>query len=317
MSKQDVFPLSVSSYVADTQHLGLEQHGAYLLILMAMWRAGGELPNDEKMLANICRLTVSKWRKIAGPVMALLTIEGAKITQNRLRKEAENLKQISRANAQNGRAGGIAKSLKTKDADVATASKSLPERQPVATGDANAAIYNKTNISDSEIPKKDSRASRDRGEKLPDDWVPHEKHYQRGAEQGMTRNDVDRCAQRMREWSIANANRREARKSNWNMAFYQFIEPRNARRFGRGGETYGQRSDQPRPAGAPDAFLAAAHRRAGAMHRDNGTSGSGHPNAPPGWREDAPRDPRGGGQTALDLDFDARSQRPVSHDDRR
>lgn len=73
-------PLYVADYLGDTQHLSTEQHGAYLLLLMALWRAGGRLPNDPVKIARIVRLSPSKWSRIADDVMAFFTADGDEIT---------------------------------------------------------------------------------------------------------------------------------------------------------------------------------------------------------------------------------------------
>src|SRR3990167_1333438 len=110
------FPLDVPAYTSDTRHFTLAQHGAYLLILMAMWTNDGHLPNDEKSLARVCGITVARWRSIAFPIMEKLTIEGDMITQKRAKKEYERAMGIGSKKSEAGSLGAIAKRLKRLDA---------------------------------------------------------------------------------------------------------------------------------------------------------------------------------------------------------
>lgn len=86
MSERPYMQLYIADYLGDTQHLSCEQHGAYLLLLMAMWRAGGELPNDDKKLARICRLTLGKWRRVKEDVLPFFEQNENGLTSLRLNK---------------------------------------------------------------------------------------------------------------------------------------------------------------------------------------------------------------------------------------
>jgi uncharacterized protein YdaU (DUF1376 family) len=94
MSSLDGMMLWTDDYLADTMHLTTIQHGAYLLILMAMWRAGGRLPNDERRLAKIARLPLNRWRKIYPEIQELLVFDTQGVTQKRLWQELQKTRSL-------------------------------------------------------------------------------------------------------------------------------------------------------------------------------------------------------------------------------
>jgi uncharacterized protein YdaU (DUF1376 family) len=113
--------LYVADYLGDTQHLSTEQHGAYLLLLMAMWRAGGMLPDDDVKLARMVRLSPARWRKVRPEIITLFDSEDGQISQKRLRAEYEKAQEKSQKRADAGKAGGKAKALKDNKSRLANA----------------------------------------------------------------------------------------------------------------------------------------------------------------------------------------------------
>jgi hypothetical protein len=68
-----------------------------------------------------------------------------------------------------------------------------------------------------------------RGHLCPDDFRPTDKHYAAGETLGLSRKDVDHVCARMHRWSHANANRPVARKMDWSLALYDFMDGSNKR----------------------------------------------------------------------------------------
>lgn len=119
--------LYVADYLGDTRHLTTEQHGAYLLLLMTMWRQGGKLPNDSAKLARIAGVSARRWHLVAVDVMPFFTVcDDGTITQKRLEREHQKAVSISQKRSISGKRGGGAKALNNKSAAPAIASE-LPE----------------------------------------------------------------------------------------------------------------------------------------------------------------------------------------------
>ncbi|TPM28244.1 DUF1376 domain-containing protein [Mesorhizobium sp. B2-3-4] len=114
MSERPFMQLYVSDFVGDTLQLSTEQIGAYMLLLMAMWNAGGTLPDDDARLARVARLPLKRWRAISAELLCFFERKGGEIGHKRLTRELRKAQLKSEARAAAGARGGAATALKTK-----------------------------------------------------------------------------------------------------------------------------------------------------------------------------------------------------------
>lgn len=114
-------PFYVADYLADTTHLSTLEHGAYCLLLMSMWRAGGTLPDDDAKLAKFARMTSAQWARVRATVMHFFDVSEGSVTQSRLAREIAKHSDVVRRRRESGSMGGKAKALKNNEPDLASA----------------------------------------------------------------------------------------------------------------------------------------------------------------------------------------------------
>ena len=159
MAEFPAFPLWTDAYLGDTRHLSLEEHGAYLQLMMIAWRSDDcSLPDDDKRIAQMLGITGAKWAGLKPIVMAFWTIEGGRWSQKRLAKERKFVSEKREKNAQAARARWNGQATENKqDGSCERISKRTSKR----TSERNAPIPNRT-----------SKDVLTRARTIPDDWQP-------------------------------------------------------------------------------------------------------------------------------------------------
>jgi uncharacterized protein YdaU (DUF1376 family) len=139
MSKAPAMPMYWDAYLGDTTHLTTEEHGAYLLLLAAMWRRDGSVPDDDKDNARIIGLTPAKWRKIKVRLVNTIPgfyVSGGVVSQKNLQKIWKNTQEKIAKNRENGAKGGRPVSNENKDMAKANGyvsdnpNQSIPDPDP-------------------------------------------------------------------------------------------------------------------------------------------------------------------------------------------
>lgn len=123
-------PLVIGDYLSDTMNLTTEQHGAYILLLIASWKMGAKLPNDEEQLAAICKLDLERWRKHSGLILGFFSVIDGFLIQKRLKEEFDKAGALSNRNRVNGASGGRPKTQKEPKHNPDTNPEKTPSPSP-------------------------------------------------------------------------------------------------------------------------------------------------------------------------------------------
>ena len=97
--------LYIGDYLGDTQHLSCLEHGAYMLLIMAYWQAGGPITSDPVVLRRITKTSLKEYKNWHENVLKMFEVRGAMLVHKRIDLEIAKRQQVSIAstNAANTR----------------------------------------------------------------------------------------------------------------------------------------------------------------------------------------------------------------------
>lgn len=132
-------PLYIADFLADTLHLRREEIGSYLLLIMAYWRLGGPLPDDDKALQQICRCPDQEWARCKGLLVRFFQPAAGQWAHKRIDLELkaaseEYQRQLARTAAARAARQSVTTPVTENVTGNVTMTQPQPQPQPQYTG---------------------------------------------------------------------------------------------------------------------------------------------------------------------------------------
>jgi uncharacterized protein YdaU (DUF1376 family) len=101
----DLYP---DDWIAGTVELTLEEEGAYFRLCALVYSKGSPIPDNDRWLAGMCRVSTRRWRALRQALLekGKIEIRNGRIHQLRCERELEKARIRARKLAENGSKGG-------------------------------------------------------------------------------------------------------------------------------------------------------------------------------------------------------------------
>ncbi len=93
--------LNIEDFLSGTIHMDATELGAYMSLLIACYQSGNKLPNDDKRLARMAKVSPKIWKRIKPIIEVKFTKSDSYWTHERCQKEFEKCVSLSTKNRAN------------------------------------------------------------------------------------------------------------------------------------------------------------------------------------------------------------------------
>lgn len=118
------------AYLSNTLHLTRYQHGSYLMLILAAFKAGGVLPNNDATLAAIARCSAKEWQAERDIYAAFFDVTDETWTHYRVSRELEKAERLTNQRRIAGTASATARQRKGNDRSTVDTPSLQRERRP-------------------------------------------------------------------------------------------------------------------------------------------------------------------------------------------
>jgi uncharacterized protein YdaU (DUF1376 family) len=239
-------------FLEGTIGFSLELKGAYTIVLDLIYMRGGRLPDDPQYIAGQLGCSVRKWNSLRAELVSLgkLNVENGLISNFRADVLLEETRTFRDKQAENRSHPNKNSTLKSPKAD-----HSEPDTEEVRKTTANAVVpHTPQDPPESKSTGRVRGAAR--GNRIAPNWAPTITDYAFASSEGMTREDINREADKFRDYWAAKSGR-EACKLDWSATWRNWVRSDFRKRNGSGS------GNASRNGGRTDAFDRLAERLQG------------------------------------------------------
>jgi uncharacterized protein YdaU (DUF1376 family) len=240
MSAPPYMKLYIADYHVETTELDVVGHGAYLLLLMAMWRAGGKLPRDEAKLSRLAKCTPDQWASVRDDVMAHFKVSGGAIRHTRVAKEMAKYQAVVDGAGAAGKASASKRANKHKQVgstDVERTDQRLtnqpepepePEPEPKPEEEKVRTLFPEP-VAQAAAAESD-QAARPKGTRLAKNWKADAEQIGFAVLEGFSPEQVNRIEQDFRDFWTAKSSA-DAAKLDWSATWRRWVRNTDRRKL--------------------------------------------------------------------------------------
>jgi uncharacterized protein YdaU (DUF1376 family) len=107
-----------TDYLSDTQHLTTIEHGAYFLLILNYWQRGCPLPDDDRRLAGIAKMSLEQWLNARSTVVEFFCVADGKWTHTRIESDIAKAKSTRKQQSEAGKRSAAKRLKKRKNLTV-------------------------------------------------------------------------------------------------------------------------------------------------------------------------------------------------------
>lgn len=188
MSKRPWMPLYVAAYIKKTSHLRALESGAYLHLIMAYWDSG-RLPNDDRQLATIAKVTDREWKQIKPTIAAFFGPDWS--SHERIDEELARAEAIAEANSEKARDAANKRWAKHAPSMPQASAEHKPSNAPECTLHIEHKTKEESKEDSGAVAPKAGRTKRERkyATSLSDGFEPN---YEAATRVGLSRREGER-----------------------------------------------------------------------------------------------------------------------------